>query len=110
MVIVIVIIIAMSLMPVHIAYAAENPAVRDVIQRINGFIINPIIGFLFALAFIFFLWGAAEFLFQADSEAAREKGKQHMIWGLVGMFIMFAAFAIIRLIASTIGVDAPGLP
>ncbi|MAG12738.1 hypothetical protein CL630_02925 [bacterium] len=100
----------MNFMSTRVAHAAENPAVRSVIQKINEFILNPVIGFLFALAFIFFLWGAAEFLFQADSEAAREKGKQHMIWGLVGMFIMFAAFAIIRLIASTIGVDAPGLP
>jgi len=99
----------MNFTPTHIAYAAENPAVRDVVQRINEFILNPIIGFLFALALIVFLWGVAEFWLQADSESAREKGKRHMIWGIVGMFVMFAAFGIIRLIANTIGVDAPGL-
>ena len=94
----------------RVAHAAENPAVAEVVQKVNEFVLNPLIGFLFALAFIFFLWGIAEFLLQADSESAREKGKKHMIWGVVGMFIMFAAFAIIRLIANTIGVDAPGLP
>lgn len=100
----------MSGFPIHIAYAAENPAVRAVVQRINEFIINPIIGFLFALAFIFFLWGVAQFFIQADSESAREQGKRHMLWGILGMFVMFAAFAIIRIIANTIGVEAPGLP
>lgn len=94
----------------NIAYAAENPAVTSVISKINQFILNPIIGFLFALAFIFFFWGVAEFVLQADVESARAKGKQHMIWGLIGMFIMFATFAIIRIIANTIGVSAPGLP
>ncbi|MBI2109484.1 MAG: hypothetical protein HYT93_04975 [Parcubacteria group bacterium] len=100
----------MQFFSVHTAYAATNPAVTDVVQKINQFVLNPIIGFLFALAFIFFLWGVAEFVFRADVESERTRGKQHMIWGLIGMFIMFAAFTIIRIIANTIGVDAPGLP
>ena len=91
-------------------YAATNPAVTNLVQKINQFVLNPIIGFLFALAFIFFLWGVAEFIFRADVESERTRGKKHMIWGLVGMFVMFAAFTIIRIIANTLGVEAPGLP
>ena len=95
----------------NIAYAAENPAVIALVQKVNQFVLNPIIGFLFALALVFFLWGVAEFIFEADSEAGRAKGKQHMIWGIVGMVVMFGAFAIIRIIANTIGAPPPpGLP
>lgn len=93
-----------------IAYAAENPAVTNVVQKINQFIINPLIGFLFALAFVVFLWGTAEFILQADNEAGRAKGKLHMIWGAIGMVIMLGAFTIMRIIANTIGAPVPGLP
>ncbi|MDP3726549.1 MAG: hypothetical protein Q8R36_05135 [bacterium] len=93
-----------------IAYAAENPAVTSVVQKINQFIINPLIGFLFALAFVVFLWGTAEFILQADNEAAHTKGKQHMIWGIIGMVIMFGAFTIMTIIGNTIGASVPGLP
>ena len=86
-----------------------NPAVSNVMAKVNQFILNPIIGFLFALALIFFLWGVAEFIYKADSEAGREEAKHHMLWGVLGMFIMFAAFTIIRIIANTLGVSAPGL-
>ena len=97
----------MQFWSVQTAYAAANPAVTNVVQKINQFILNPLIGFLFALAFVFFLWGIAEFNFRADIESERERGKQHMIWGLIGMFVMFAAFTIIRIIANTIGVSVP---
>ncbi len=94
-----------------VAYAAENPAVTAVLQKVNQSIINPLIGFLFALALVFFLWGVAEFIFEADSEAGRDKGKKHMIWGVIGMVLMFGAFTIIRIIANTIGAPPPpGLP
>lgn len=91
-----------------IAYAAAvNPAVISVVQKINQFILNPVIGFLFALSFVVFIWGVAEFLLRADVESERLRGRQHMIWGIVGMFVMFAAFTIIRIIANTIGVSTP---
>ena len=75
------------------------------IKNINTFIVNPIIGFVFALAFVFFLWGIVEYFWNPDSESARTKGRLHMIWGIIGMFIMFAVFAIMRIIANTLGVD-----
>lgn len=81
--------------------------VAPIVGKINEFILNPIIGFLFGLALVLFLWGVAEYLWQSDSDSARRDGSMHMIWGILGMFIMFAAFAIIRIIANTIGADIP---
>ena len=91
-------------------YAAEHDAVGTLVRKINTFIINPLIALLFALALVLFLWGIVEYFWQADSEIARERGRTHMIWGIAGMFIMFAAFAIIRIIGGTLGVPVPGLP
>ena len=93
----------------QVAYAASNQAVTSAVQKINQFILNPLIGFLFALALVFFLWGVAEFILQADNEAARAQGKQHMIWGVIGMVIMFGAFTIMRIIANTIGAPIQGV-
>jgi len=75
------------------------------VERINTFIVNPIIGFFFALALVFFLWGIVEYFWNTDNESARAKGKNHMMWGIIGMFIMFAVFAIMRIIVNTLGAD-----
>ena len=76
----------------------------ELIDNITEYIIDPIILLLFGLGFLYFLWGIAKFIWNADSEDARKEGADHMIWGIVGMFIMVAAFGIISLIKNSIGV------
>ena len=95
----------MNLFQTQIAYAADTW--QGTISNITSNIIQPIIGFLFALALVMFLWGMFQFLWMEDSDKAHEQGKNHMLWGLLGMFIMFSVFAIMRLIAGTIGADLP---
>lgn len=80
---------------------------RLLIAKINTVIVNPIIEFLFALALLLFFWGAAMFILKSSDQEGREKGKRHMLWGLVGMFIMVAVFGILRLIVDSFGITVP---
>ncbi len=66
-------------------------------------ILQPAIYLLFALALLFFFYGVFEFIKNADSEEGRNTGKNHMIWGIVGIFIMLSAKGIINLILATFG-------
>ena len=65
-------------------------------------IINPFIKLLVALALIMFLWGVVEFVARSNDDTAREKGKKHIVWGIIGLFIMLSAFGILNLICNTI--------
>lgn len=82
-----------------VAYAS----VSTLINGIEKVVINPLIGLLFALAFVYFIYGVMQFILNPTSEEVRKSGKNHMIWGLVGLFIMVAVFGIMRLILNTIG-------
>lgn len=64
-------------------------------------IINPLIGLLFALALAYFLWGAAQFILNAGNEEGRKKGKDALLWGLIGLFIMSSVFGILNIVTST---------
>ena len=81
------------------------PELLILINNINTFIINPIIGTLTVIALFLFIWGGIEFIRNADSSTGRETGKQHMMWGLVGLFVMVSSFAIIRVGLNTFDVD-----
>ncbi|MEK7652328.1 MAG: hypothetical protein AAB334_00010 [Patescibacteria group bacterium] len=74
------------------------------LDKISDQIINPVILLLFVLAFLYFIWGVTQYVIKADSDEQREQGKQHMMWGIIGMFIMFAVGGIIEIIKNTIGV------
>ncbi len=76
--------------------------VRILIGRIGAAILDPIVFLLFALAVLYFTWGVAKFIMNVDNDEERTIGKRHMIWGIVGMFIMTVAFGIVRVIENTI--------
>ncbi len=79
--------------------------VGQLMHRINDVIINPLIGLLFTVAFVIFLWGAVSFIFNASDAEAQKKGKKNMVWGILGMFIMVSVIAILSIVLRTFGVD-----
>ncbi len=89
-------------MSFHIVPIAEAD-VLTLIKSIDKVIINPIIIFLFAVAIVYFLYGVAQYLLSPENEEVRKKSKSHMIWGIVGLFIMVAVFGIMRLLLNTFG-------
>jgi succinate dehydrogenase/fumarate reductase cytochrome b subunit len=78
-----------------------NPAVVSFVDKIVDVFINPIIFFLVALAVLYFLWGLFLFIKDQGNETAREEGNSHMIWGIAGVFIMFAVYGILDIITTT---------
>ncbi len=71
-------------------------------------IINPLLALLFAAALLIFIFGVVEFMagLSSDTGEKKEAGKQHMLWGIIGMFIMIAAYSILTIVANTLGPEA----
>ena len=74
------------------------------IGKVNTVIINPIIGFLFALAVLYFLYGMVQFMLNQDNEEAKSTGKQHLIWGIVGITIMLGVWGILGIVLDSFGI------
>ena len=77
-----------------------NTIVVGIISEISKLFITFVSGF----SLIVFMWGIVKYLWKGDSEDARQKGKQLMIWGLIGLFVMFAVWGIVALIGNTFGI------
>ena len=71
-------------------------------------IINPIILLLAATAFVAFLWGVFQFIAHAGDEGKRVEGRSAILWGLVGLVIIFGAYGIINIALGTFGIPAIG--
>ena len=93
----------MDLFFIKISYAAST-SLNGFIANVDSMIINPIIGLLFALAVVYFLYGVFEFIMNQENEEKKTTGKQHMIWGVVGITIMMGVFMIMNMLLTTLGI------
>ena len=64
-------------------------------------IVNPLIAILFAVAIVIFFWGLVQFIY---SQGDKEEGKQHMLWGVIGVFIMLSAYGILKIFTNSFGI------
>ncbi len=83
-------------------------SVVTLMKSINRVLINPLIVLLFALAVVYFIYGLVRYLLSPDNEEVRKSSKSHMLWGIIGMFIMISVFGILSIIMNTLGVDNKG--
>jgi len=54
-----------------------------------------------------FVFGLVEFLLSLSKGGETKTGRDHMLWGLLGMFIMVSVFGILRLLSDTFGFGVP---
>lgn len=62
---------------------------------------------MFAVAFLYFVYGVFNFL-SLDMNAAdksRQEARDAIMWGIIGMVIMFSVYGIIRFVLDTFGIS-----
>lgn len=85
----------------------HTAAAEALLARINEVILFPLISLMIGVALLIFLWGAFQFVYQAGNEGAREVGRRHMLWGIIGFVIMLSALTILQIAAGTFGIQVP---
>lgn len=93
----------------EIAYAdaTTDSVVSATIAPIVRYIVNPAIELLMVVAVVVFIWGVAQLILGGDDADKRANGQRHILFGVIGLFIMIGVFGIVRLVANTIGVEIP---
>lgn len=94
--------VATALLPlVSFAQTTVNNA-TEVGNLIVNTINNVLVPVIFAVAFIVFIWGAFNtFILGAQSEDTKEKGKNQMLWGLIGFFVMVSVWGLVNILTGT---------
>ena len=89
-------------------------AISEFLNKVNEFILKPLIILAFAIAFLVFFWGLVKFISAKSSETVKTEAKQVMGCGLVALFVMISVWGLVRFMQEALlsGVDltAPPLP
>ena len=94
-----------AILPLVVAAQQVNTILNQVKQTLN-----IVIAILFVLMTLYFIWGVVQYITAGGDEEKLGKGKQHMIWGIIGMAVAGAAWGIVAIIWNYLGVGGGGTP
>lgn len=77
----------------------------SLLERINTYVVDPIIAVIFTLGLLLFFVGIVEYLWEIKDGKTDGDGRQHLIYGLVGMLVMVSVYGIINMIINTFELD-----
>lgn len=81
----------------NIAYAAYY---QDFIKKIVDNVLRPIVNIMFIAATVLFIWGVIEYIAGADNEKSHTTGRDHILWGIIGLVIMTSVYFILSILSS----------
>lgn len=82
--------------------------ITSLLGKIAKLILNPLIILGFTVATVYLFYGIAKMISRSDSKDL-DSDRNAVKYGVIGMFIMFSVFGILRLVLNTFGIDCNGL-
>ncbi len=70
-----------------------------------GNILSFVLPVVIALGVIIFIWGVVQFVIASDEEA-KTKGRNMMIYGIIGLVVIVALWGIVRIVTNTLGLGS----
>ncbi|MFA5360285.1 MAG: hypothetical protein WC349_05045 [Patescibacteria group bacterium] len=80
-----------------------NPIGTTDLPTLLGKVINSIMGIIGSLALVMFIYGGAIWMLSAGNQEQVTKGKNILIWAAVGIVIIFSAYALVKLVFTSLG-------
>ena len=80
------------------------------VSTVGGFIckiqeiLNSIIPVLIALGVLYLVWGIVRYVI-GDSEEAKKKGRDRIIFGLIGLAVIIGIWGLVFIITNTFGIE-----
>jgi len=84
---------------------AANPKLQDLLIYAGCIINKSVIPLIIAIAMVTFIWGVVQYVINSDEEAKKAKGKQFMIWGIIGLTVMVGVWGLVRIVGTTFGIE-----
>ena len=83
--------------------AVNSTNASDIITKISN-LLGAVLPVLVALGVIYFVWGVVQY-FIRDSEEAKEKGKDRIIYGIIGLVVIVGMWGLVRIVTNTFGLN-----
>jgi len=79
----------------------------DILLRVQN-LLGSVIPVFIALGVVYFVWGVVQYVV-GDSEEAKKKGKDGIIFGIIGMAVIISLWGLVVVLLNTFGLNENNL-
>ncbi|MFA6552050.1 MAG: hypothetical protein WCT19_00945 [Candidatus Paceibacterota bacterium] len=96
-----------SLFVLPVLSLAQTNATKFSVTNINTAantvvgVINIVVMVLVAIAVFWVIWGAFQFVLAAGDEEKRKEGKNKILYGIIGIFIMLSVYGLVNILVNS---------
>lgn len=84
--------------------------IQDIFGYLGCVLNLYIIPLIISVGVLFFIYGVVKFMLNSENENEREKGKQFMIWGIIGLTVIVSVWGLVSLVGGSFGLDTSKAP
>ena len=84
--------------------------IKGILDTATSSILMPFIVVLMLLATVVFIWGIVKFIAAANDPKKAKEGKQLIMWGIIGLFMVVAMWGLVEVIQNTFGLTRTDIP
>lgn len=87
----------------------SNITIVPFLNRVIVLILNPLIYLAFGLAIMYLFYNVIRFLYREPGDKDRDEAWNAIIWGIVGLVIMFSVYGLIAFVLDAFGIRTGSL-
>src|SRR3989344_3442874 len=87
-----------------LAFAVTVDAAGGITGLVTGIkaVINILVPLAIVIAVVIVIWGAFQIIIGGSDEEARKAGRGKILWGLIGLFLLLAAWALVSIVINSV--------
>ena len=93
-----------GLVPVFCLAISTPTSIADFVKSINCLALD-VVPVIVLLAFIIFITGLVGYVGSGDNEEKRDQGRNVMIYGMIGFFVMVSIWGILGIVTNSYGLQ-----
>lgn len=78
-------------------------SITEILNYFTCLISGSVVPLLMSIATIMFIWGVIQYVINAEDSTKREEGRNFIIWGIIGLFVLVSIWGIVKLLTVTFG-------
>jgi hypothetical protein len=81
----------------------STPSGEQILTNIITQVFTPLYQIVVGITIIYFLYGVVRYVIDLNNPEKQTTGRSHLLWGLVGLFIVLSVGGILNLLNGTLG-------